>query len=155
MRSNRASKTGIQLKMFRKQLTKQLPPSGIAPELNRIQLSAICRGGQSGKVIDLLAWRCLPLGHPSAASGTCAVVQIPSSKRQCGKQQASLKPALDYMSRNWPSVLQKWAQQILWKCLKKMLFQLIEPIFSLEAIILVKFCRNSPSSKLKHWNWIM
>ena len=31
-----------------------LSPSGIAPELNRIQLSAICRGGQSGKVIDLL-----------------------------------------------------------------------------------------------------
>ena len=38
-----------------------LSPSGIAPELNRIQLSAICRGGQSGKVIDLLAWRCLQL----------------------------------------------------------------------------------------------
>ena len=50
-------------------------PSGIAPELNRIQLSAICRGGQSGKVIDLLAWCCLPLGHPSAASGACAVIQ--------------------------------------------------------------------------------
>ena len=32
-----------------------LSPSGISPELNRIQLSAICRGGQSGKVIDLLA----------------------------------------------------------------------------------------------------
>ena len=29
--------------------------AAIAPELNRIQLSAICRGGQSGKVIDLLA----------------------------------------------------------------------------------------------------
>ena len=69
-------------------------PSGIAPELNRIQLSAICRGGQSGKVIDLLAWRCLPLGHPSAASGACAVEQISSSKRQCGKRQVSLKPAL-------------------------------------------------------------
>ena len=26
-----------------------LSPSGIAPELNRIQLSAICHGGQSGK----------------------------------------------------------------------------------------------------------
>ena len=64
------------------------------PELNRIQLSAICRGGQSGKVIDLLAWRCLPLGHPSAASDACAVVQISSSKRQCGKRQVSLKPAL-------------------------------------------------------------
>ena len=69
-----------------------LSPSGIAPELNRIQLSAICRGGQSGKVIDLLAWRCLPLGHPSAASGACAVEQISSSKRQCGKRQVSLKP---------------------------------------------------------------
>ena len=57
-----------------------LSQSGIAPELNRIQLSAICRGGQSGKVIDLLAWRCLPLGHPSAASGACAVEQISSSK---------------------------------------------------------------------------
>ena len=71
-----------------------LSPSSIAPELNRIQLSAICRGGQSGKVIDLLAWRCLPLGHPSAASGACAVEQISSSKRQCGKRQVSLKPAL-------------------------------------------------------------
>ena len=69
-------------------------PSGIAPELNRIQLSAVCRGGQSGKVIDLLARRCLPLGYPSAASGACAVEQISSSKRQCGKRQASLKPAL-------------------------------------------------------------
>ena len=29
-----------------------LSPSGIAPKLHRIQLSAICRGGQSGKVID-------------------------------------------------------------------------------------------------------
>ena len=58
-----------------------LSPSGIAPELNRIQLSAICRGGQSGSVIDLLARRCLPLGHPSAASDACAVVQILSSKQ--------------------------------------------------------------------------
>ena len=48
-------------------------------ELN--PLYAICHGRQSGKVIDLLARRCLPLGHPSAASGTCAVVQISSS---CG-----------------------------------------------------------------------
>ena len=38
-----------------------LSPSGIALG---IQLSAICCGGQSGKVINLLAWRCLPLGHP-------------------------------------------------------------------------------------------
>ena len=71
-----------------------LSPSGIAPELNRIQLSAICRCGQSGKVIDLLAWRCLLLGRPSAASGACAVEQMSSSKRQCGKRQVSLKPAL-------------------------------------------------------------
>ena len=71
-----------------------LSPSGIAPELNRIQLSAICCGGQSGKVINLLAWCCLPLGHPSAASGACVVEQISSSKRQCGKRQVSLKPAL-------------------------------------------------------------
>ena len=40
------------------------------------------------------ACRCLPLGHPSAASGACAVEQISSSKRQCGKRQVSLKPAL-------------------------------------------------------------
>ena len=68
--------------------------AAIAPELNRIQLSAICCGGQSGKVIDLLAWRCLPLGHPSAASDDCAVELISLSKRQCGKRQVSLKPAL-------------------------------------------------------------
>ena len=67
--------------------------AAIAPELNRIHLSVICRGGQSGKVIDLLAWRRLPLGHPSAASGACAVVLISSSKRHCGKWQVSLKPA--------------------------------------------------------------
>ena len=30
-------------------------PAAIAPKLNRSQLSAICRSGQSGKVIDLLA----------------------------------------------------------------------------------------------------
>ena len=36
-----------------------LSPSGIAPELNWSQLYVICRGWQSGKVIDLLARRCL------------------------------------------------------------------------------------------------
>ena len=66
-----------------------LSPSGIAPELNRIQLSAICRGGKSGKVIDLFARRCLPLGHPSAASGACAVVQISSSKRRAASWSES------------------------------------------------------------------
>ena len=71
-----------------------LSPSGIAPELNRIQLSAVCQCGQSGKVIDLLARHCLPLGLPSAASGACAVVQKSPSKRQCSERQASLKAAL-------------------------------------------------------------
>ena len=130
-----------------------LSPSCIAPELNRIQLSVICRGVQSqghtcsqphspgwargplssffprmsinfsyfssnftyffphfgplgGRVAHpgrpwlrhwakqqgyrsigmmlLAAWPG-PLGHPSAASGACAVEQISSSKRQCGK----------------------------------------------------------------------
>ena len=58
------------------------------------RLSAVCRCGQSGGVIDLLARYCLPLGLPSAASGTCAVVQKSPSKRQCGERQASLKAAL-------------------------------------------------------------
>ena len=71
-----------------------LSQSGIAPELNRIQLSAVCRCGQSGGVIDLLARCCLPLGFPSAASGACAVVQKSPSKRQCRERQASLKAAL-------------------------------------------------------------
>ena len=72
-----------------------LSPSGIAPELNWSQLYVICRGGKSGKVIDLLARRCLPFGHPSAASGACTNEQISSSsKRQCGERQASLKAAL-------------------------------------------------------------
>ena len=70
-----------------------LSPSGIASELNRIQLLAICCSGQSSEVMDLLARCCLPLGHPSAASGACTVVQISSSKRQCGERQASLKAA--------------------------------------------------------------
>ena len=73
-----------------------LSPSGIAPDLNRIHLSAICRGGQSSKVIDLLARRCSPLGYPSAASGACTVVQISSAKRQRGERQASLKAALGW-----------------------------------------------------------
>ena len=47
------------------------------------------------------AWRCLPLGHPSAASGACAVEQISSSKRQCGKRQVSLKPALRFNESQW------------------------------------------------------
>ena len=44
-------------------------------KLNWSQLSAICRSGQSGGVIDLLARRCLPLDDPSAVNGFCAVVQ--------------------------------------------------------------------------------
>ena len=39
------------------------------------------------------ACRLRPFGLPSAASGTCAVVQKWPSKRQCGKRQASLKAA--------------------------------------------------------------
>ena len=84
-------------------------PSGIAPELNRSQLYAISRGGQSGKVIDLLARRCLPLGHPSAASGACAIEQI-SLKRQYGERQASLKAALHQMWKHessWTNDLAK------------------------------------------------
>ena len=45
------------------------------------------------KAARLLARGYLPLGHPPAASGACAVVQISSSKRQCSKWQASLKAA--------------------------------------------------------------
>ena len=85
-----------------------LSPSGIAPELKRIQLSAICRGGQSGKVIDLLAWRCLPLGHPSAANGTCAVVQISSSMRRAAVQSES---SIIFF---W--FLQKMSCYYLWTC---------------------------------------
>ena len=67
--------------------------SGIAPELNWSQLYVICRCGQSSKVIDLLARRYLPLGHPWAASGVRAVVQISPSKRLSEELQASLKAA--------------------------------------------------------------
>ena len=69
-------------------------PSGIALKLNKSHLLAIWRSGQSGKVIDWLAWRCFPPGLPSVASDACAVVQISPSKRQCGEQQANLKAAL-------------------------------------------------------------
>ena len=62
--------------------------SGIASVLNWSQLYEICRCGQSGKVIDLLARRCLPLGHPWAASGVYAVVQLLPS-RQSGNLKAA------------------------------------------------------------------
>ena len=52
----------------------------------RSQLLAICHIGQSGQVINLLAWRCSSFSLPSAASGPCAVVQISPPKRQCSKQ---------------------------------------------------------------------
>ena len=52
-----------------------ISPSGIASKLNRSQLSAVSRVGQSGEVIDWLARRCLPLGLFSAASGAFAVEQ--------------------------------------------------------------------------------
>ena len=70
---------------------------GIALKLNRSQLCVICRCGHSGENINWLAWHCLPLGLPSAASGACAVEQISPSKRQCGERQASLKAALLYL----------------------------------------------------------
>ena len=53
-------------------------PSDIALKLNRSQLSAICHFGQSGGVINELAWCCLLLGLPSVANGACAVLQISS-----------------------------------------------------------------------------
>ena len=66
--------------------------SSIAPQLVELKstLHAICRGGQSGNVIDLLARRCLPLSHPSLASDACAVVQISSSKLVRGTQTNTL-----------------------------------------------------------------
>ena len=48
-------------------------PSGIALKMNRIQLSVVCHCEQSSGVINLLAGCCLPLGVPSAASGSCAM----------------------------------------------------------------------------------
>ena len=44
-----------------------LSQSSITPKLIWSQLYAICCCGQSSKAIDLLARRCLPLGHPWAA----------------------------------------------------------------------------------------
>ena len=88
-----------------------LSSSGIAPELNWSQLYAICRSGQSGKVIDLLARRCLPLGHPSVASGACAVIQISSSKRQSGERQASQKAALHSSSQEVEVSIQYWLKK--------------------------------------------
>ena len=82
--------------------------SGNAPKLNWSQLYAICRCGQSGKVIDLLARQCLPLGHPWATSGVCAIVKILPSKRQSGEWQACLKAALGFQLKgkynffSWP-----------------------------------------------------
>ena len=46
-----------------------------------------------------MARRCLPLGLPSAASGTRTVVQISPPKRQWGECQASLKAAsIEYLT---------------------------------------------------------
>ena len=71
-----------------------LSRSGIAPKMNRSQLSAICRCAQSGEDIDWSARRSSPLDLLSAAGDACAVVQISPSKWQCSKRQASLKAAL-------------------------------------------------------------
>ena len=54
-------------------------------------LPVVCHFRQSGEVINLVAWHCLALGLPSAATGACAVVQILPSKGQCREWQASLK----------------------------------------------------------------
>ena len=81
-----------------------LSPSGITPELNSSQLYAIYRVGQSSRVIDLLARHCLPLGHPSVASGACAVEQISSSKRQYCERQAILIPALVIYTNSPPFI---------------------------------------------------
>ena len=59
--------------------------SGIAPELNQSHLYAICRCGQSGKFIDLLARCCFSLGRPGVQSEVCSVVissVIKEAKRQ-------------------------------------------------------------------------
>ena len=74
------------------QSTLALSQSGIILKLNRTQLSAVCCCGQMAGLL-ILERCCLPLGHPSGASGTCAVVGISPSKRQCGELQASLKAA--------------------------------------------------------------
>ena len=70
-------------------------------EFNCLRSAAV---GKAARLSILLAWRCLPLGHPSAASGACAVEQISSSKWQCSKRQVSLKPTLGYReARYWQS----------------------------------------------------
>ena len=74
--------------------TLALSRRGIASKLNRSQLCVVCRSEQSGEVVNLLTRCCLLLGLLSPASGICVVVQISSSKWQCGKLQASLKAAL-------------------------------------------------------------
>ena len=61
-----------------------LSQSGIAPELNRIQLSAVCCCGQSSGVIDLLARRCLPLGLPSASLWQVVLAQLYNDHHQSG-----------------------------------------------------------------------
>ena len=62
-----------------------LSPSCIAPELNRIQLSAICRGGQSGKVIDLLSLTLLAAWSSLCGKwhlGSCTKIIIKAAMRQ-------------------------------------------------------------------------
>ena len=73
---------------------------GHCSQVESSQLSAVSRCGQSGEVINWLAWQCSLLGLSSAASGACTVVQNSPSKWQCGKQQATLKAASDNFMRN-------------------------------------------------------
>ena len=68
-----------------------LSPSGIAPELNRIQLSAICCGGQMARLS--IYW------HEAACRlviplRQVVLAQLNKYHHQSGKQQVSLKPAL-------------------------------------------------------------
>ena len=58
--------------------------SGVAPELNRIQPSAMCHSGQSGKVIDLLERHCLPLGHQ------VVLAQLYKYRHQSGNESSKL-----------------------------------------------------------------
>ena len=62
-------------------------------EANCMRSAAVGKAARLS-IYDKLPRHCLPLGHSSAASGECAVVQISSSKRQCGERHASLKAAL-------------------------------------------------------------
>ena len=56
-------------------------------------MSTICHSGQSGKVINLLTWCCIPLGHQWVSNSAYIVVQISQSKQKSSEWQASLRAA--------------------------------------------------------------